>query len=464
MITELTFKTYVWARVARVPRAMTRDRDDQDLRSQLKKTMEEPILTKDRNRFVGPIVVCMMAVALPQTARATEGYFALGYSPAQRGVAGAGVASSQDAMSSALNPASVATVGREMNLGFQVFSPRRGFTGEGTGFVPSGSTSSDKEYFAIPNAAYNLPLSNGAVLNFAAYGNGGMNTTYDAVPNANCGGGTGVFCGGKAGVDLTQMFVSVTYAQKLGRLSYGLAPTLAVQAFEAKGLAAFSGISVASTALTDNGYDYSTGLGLRVGLQYELSDQWSLGFAAQSKFEMTEFDDYAGLYEGGGGFDIPASVTLGLAYQPTPELTFLLDYQKIYYSNVPSVANPMTAGALGADGGAGFGWDDVEVIRIGAEWKSSPVMTWRAGYAHASNPIGTEDVTFGILAPGIVEDHFAFGGSRQINTRDRIDFSVAYVPENTITGAEMTPGGPTGGTVELEMRQISASIGWTRSF
>ena len=291
-----------------------------------------------------------------------------------------------------------------------------------------------------------------------------MNTSYDAVPNANCGGGTGVFCGGASGVDLTQLFVSVTYAQKLGRLSYGIAPTLAVQAFEAKGLAAFSGISVDPTALTDNGYDYSTGLGLRVGLQYELSDQLTLGLSAQTKFNMSEFDKYAGLFEGGGDFDIPPSVTIGLAYQPTSDLALLLDYQKIFYSDAPAVANPMSSGALGADGGAGFGWEDVEVIRLGAEWKASPDMTWRVGYAHAANPVGADDVNFGILAPGVVEDHFTVGGSRQINARDRIDFSLSYVPENTVSGPEMTPLGPTGGTVDLNMSQISASIGWTRTF
>lgn len=422
------------------------------------------MFVKDQTRFAGPVVLCLMASALPQTASATEGYFALGYGPAQRGVAGAGVGYSQDAMSGAINPASVATVGREMSLGLQAFSPSRGFTGDSTGFVPSGTIDSGKSFFPVPNAAYNLPLSNGAVVNFAAYGNGGMNTSYDAVPNANCGGGTGVFCGGASGVDLTQLFVSVTYAQKLGRLSYGIAPTLAVQAFEAKGLAAFSGISVDPTALTDNGYDYSTGLGLRVGLQYEVSDQLTLGLSAQSKFNMSEFDKYAGLFEGGGDFDIPPTVAIGLAYQPTSDLALLLDYQKIFYSDVPAVANPMSAGALGADGGAGFGWEDVEVIRLGAEWKASPDMTWRVGYAHAANPVGADDVTFGILAPGVVEDHFTVGGSRQINARDRIDFSLSYVPENTVSGPEMTPLGPTGGTVDLNMSQLSASIGWTRSF
>ncbi|NIY77976.1 hydrocarbon degradation protein [Celeribacter sp. HF31] len=418
--------------------------------------------TMEHSRVAGSVILCLAVSLLPEVGHATEGYFALGYSPAARGVAGAGVAYSQDAMSGAINPASVATVGRELTFGFQAFSPSRGYTGTGTGFVAPGEVKSDKEFFPVPNMAYNLPLANGAVVNFSAYGNGGMNTSYPDVANANCGGGSGVYCGGEAGVDLTQLFLSVTYAQKLGRFSYGIAPTVAVQAFEAKGLVNFSGMSVDGSALTNNGLEFSYGLGLRLGMQYELSDQWTLGLAAQTKFDMSEFDDYAGLFEGGGDFDIPASVTVGLAYTPTPDLALMLDYQKIFYSDMPAVGNASDAGALGADGGAGFGWDDVEVIRLGVEWKASPDMTWRAGYAHASNPIGSEDVTFGILAPGVVEDHFAFGGSRRLNDRDRIDFSISYVPENTVSGPIPVANG--GGTAELEMRQISASVGWTRSF
>ncbi len=408
-------------------------------------------------------LLCAAAALLPLQAQATEGYFSLGYSPVERGMAGAGVAYGQDAMSAAVNPAGVADVGEELSMGLQLFAPERGYTGTGTFSIAPGTWESDKPIFFVPNIAYNKPLANGAVLNFAAYGNGGMNTTYENVANPNCV--DGVFCGGDAGVDLTQLFLAATYANKVGRLSYGISPTIAVQAFEATGLAALSPNSVDPTAFSDNGHDFSYGVGLKLGLQYAISDSLTLGLAGQTKFDMSEFDDYAGLFEGGGDFDIPAYISVGLAYMPPMahgDVTLLLDYQKIFYSDVASVGNAMNAALFGSDGGPGFGWDDVEVVRLGVEWRASDDMTWRAGYAHATNPIGSDDVTLGVLAPGIVEDHFAFGGSKQVSDRDRIDFSIAYVPENTISGpVDVTMEG---GDVELYMSQISASIGWTRSF
>jgi len=420
-----------------------------------------------KTRLAGSVALCL-AAGLPISAHATEGYFSLGYGVAQSGVAGAGVAYSQDAMSSSINPAAVATVGRELTFGVQVFSPKRSYDASGTLFVAPGKVESGRDYFLIPNFAYNMPLDNGGVLNIAAYGNGGMNTSYPNLTNTSymCSmyGGQGVFCDGDAGVDLMQLFVSVGYAKKDGALSWGIAPTLAVQTFAAKGISTFGDFDMSSDLdhLSDNGHDYSTGFGLRAGLQYEVNPQFSLGISGQTKFKMSKFDDYAGLFENGGEFDIPASITVGAAFHPRPDLTLMLDLQRIYYSDVPAVGNPTSVDGkqLGDKGGPGFGWDDVDVIRIGAEWQQSPDMTWRVGYAHSTNPVGPEDVMFNILAPGIVKDHFSFGGSKKISDNDQFDFAINYVASNKVSGMEMIPGS----SIELEMHQVIAAVGWTHRF
>lgn len=408
----------------------------------------------------GTFVAFMTAGTLAPGAQATEGYFALGYSAAQRGQAGAGIAHAFDAMSATTNPANAADVGKEMSLGLEAFIPLRGYTGTGTFFVPPGKVESGHKVFPVPNFGYNMPLDNGNVLNFAAYGNGGMNTSY---PTGLAGCGS-VYCGGKAGVDLSQLFVSVTYAGKAGDLSWGISPTFAYQRFEARGLAAFGGISLDPTNLTNRGHDGSTGFGLRAGLRYDLSDQFSVGITGQTKFNMSKFKKYSGLFAGGGDFDIPAMIGVGMAFKPQPNLTLMLDYQKIFYSGIPAIANAGNSGPLGAANGAGFGWDDVDVVKLGVEWAQSPEMIWRAGYAYSSNPVGSEDVTLNIIAPGIVRHHFTVGGTRKLSDRDSLDFALVYVPNATISGPETTPGGPTPGSVKLHMEQYSLSIGWTRKF
>jgi len=416
-------------------------------------------------RAAGLAGMAVMAGGAVTSAQATEGYFALGYGPGQRALAGAGVARGFEAMSAAVNPAGVAGLGSQLQVGAQLFMPFRGYTGTGTGFVPFGTVDSEENMFVVPNFAYNHALANGAVLNFAIYGNGGMNTTYRTGLNG-CGS---VYCGGNAGVDLSQMFISATYAQKSGAFSWGISPTLAVQRFEAVGLGVFGtipGLSTDPTKLTNNGYDMSYGFGLRAGVEIELSPTLTFGLSGQTKMNMSKFEKYAGLFADAGGFDIPATITAGVAWQANPDLTLMADFQRIFYSGVGSVSNAFGAGPLGAPGGTGFGWDDVDVFKVAAEWRQNDKFTWRAGYAYATNPVGPEDVMLGILAPGIVEHHLSAGGTMTLNDRDSLDFSVGYALPNTVNGIEVIPFvGPTpGSNIELNMHQFSVSVGWTRSF
>ncbi|OOY03892.1 MULTISPECIES: outer membrane protein transport protein [unclassified Thioclava] len=414
-------------------------------------------------RFAGAVSLCL-ALGVPGVASATEGYFALAYGPAQRGVGGAGVAYSVDPMSAAINPANIADIGHAMTFGLEAFSPRRGFDANGAFPLPDGGADSGHEWFAIPNFGYNRPLEGGGALNVMVYGNGGMNTSYPDVANPNCAaapGDSGIFCDGKAGVDLMQMFVSVGYGRKDGNFSWGIAPTFAAQRFAARGLnpALFGPMTTDASNFSGRGYDISTGFGLRAGLKYEISPQVTVGVAGQTRFKMTKFDKYAGLFEDGGSFDIPASISAGVTFKPRSDLALMLDYQRIFYSNIAAVGNSNTNGLFGAKGGAGFGWDDVDVVRIGAEWQQTPDMTWRAGYAYATNPIGKEDVMLGVLAPGVVEHHFSFGGAKKLNERDTFDFAINYVAPHKVKGPGMF-----GGDVELDMHQFSASVGWTRRF
>ncbi|KDB02370.1 membrane protein involved in aromatic hydrocarbon degradation [Defluviimonas sp. 20V17] len=404
-------------------------------------------------------------LALP--AHATMGYFTLGGDAVARAQGGAGVAApGANAMASAINPAAVAGLGREFSLGLEAFAPSRGYDGNGTLFVAPGSVRSGYNVFAIPNFAYNLPLANGAVLNIAAYANGGANTLYPDVANPNCGGATGVFCNGKAGGDLSQLFLSFTYAKKDGNISWGISPTIVGQRFKAYGVGSFAALSSNSGALSGNGYDYSLGFGLRAGLQIDVTPQLSFGLSGQTKMKMSKFKKYAGLFAGGGSFDVPAAATIGMAYKARPDLTLLADFERIFYSGVPALANPYPNGAnqLGSANGPGFGWTDVNVLKLGAIWKQNAKMTWRFGYAHATNPVKSPYVTINILAPAVVQNHFTVGGSYKMTQRDTMDFSVMYVPKNSVTGPEVTSAGATTGKITDEMSQFAVSVGWTRTF
>ncbi|MGE3246426.1 MAG: OmpP1/FadL family transporter, partial [Beijerinckiaceae bacterium] len=416
------------------------------------------------------------AVAIAPAAFATEGYFQAGYGARSKALAGSGAADSRDAMSLSVNPAGLVDVDDQLNAGASLFMPYRGYdvTGPGLiapGFTPGGKVNSSRNVFGIPYFGYSRHITPDSAWGVAIYGNGGMNTTYRMPANVNCGGGFGVFCGGKTGVDLNQAFVTVGYAHRFGNLSVGIAPVFAFQMFKAYGLLPFAGVSSNPLALSNNGYDKSIGGGVRGGVQWKVAPNFRIGLSGSTQMYMQKFDKYAGLFADGGKFNVPANITAGVAWDVRPDVTLMMDYKRIFYSGVGAVSNASNVPLpLGFPGGPGFGWKDVDVVSVGAEWRVNPVWTLRAGYAHNTNPVTARDVTLNLLAPGVVTDHFTAGLNYKLSPNSSIDVAAMYVPTHRVTGIEVTPPPPNGiganpfRTVSLRMHQFELTVGYNYKF
>ena len=183
---------------------------------------------------------------------------------------------------------------------------------------------------------------------------------------------------------------------------------------------------------------------------------------------MSRFDRYAGLFAERGKFDIPENYSVGMAWNPSLPLTLSLDYERINYGGVQSVSNhSLVPRQLGSNGGPGFGWQNVNVWKLGVEYASSERWTWRAGYNHTNNPIQSADVTFNILAPGVVTDHLTLGAT--YTTRSGGAWTVAYMHafENTVQGASILPvfmGGAPAGNERISMHENALGVGYSWKF
>jgi long-chain fatty acid transport protein len=159
---------------------------------------------------------------------------------------------------------------------------------------------------------------------------------------------------------------------------------------------------------------------------------------------------------------------VGIAVTPARGWLVAVDYQRINYAGVPSVGNvSMPVAPLGAPNGPGFGWRNVDVFKLGVEWQMNPNLTLRAGYNHGTNPIRPADVTFNILAPGVMTRHYTAGFTYALNPRDEITGAFMYAPRNSVTGASLfnaVMGAGAAGNETIGMKQYSAGLGWTRRF
>jgi len=394
---------------------------------------------------------------------ATNGYFSNGYSIESKALGGAGVALPQGSLDASINPAAMAFVGKRIDVGLSFFNPNREYKVSGNpspppafGLTP-GTVESDSKWFVIPSVGINWQLDDKNSIGLSIYGNGGMNTNYDDL----------TFYGSSpTGVDLMQLFVTPTYARKLApKHAVAISPIFAYQSFEAKGLKAFSLYSSDPSDLTNNNHDSSYGIGGKIGYLGEILPNLNLGASYQTKIWMSRFDKYKGLFAEQGDFDIPATWTIGLAYKVMPELTFLVDVQEIYYSDVKSINNPLqpnlAPGSLGKDNGPGFGWEDITVFKFGVQWQSSKDWTWRAGYSIGDQPIPQSEVLFNILAPGIIKQHATAGFTRAIGDKQELKFALMYAFENNVTG--INPLDP-GEKIKLTMNQWEISFGYAWKF
>jgi long-chain fatty acid transport protein len=194
----------------------------------------------------------------------------------------------------------------------------------------------------------------------------------------------------------------------------------------------------------------------------------------QSKIWMNEFDDYSDLFANQGDMDIPADLKFGLTFHANDRLALNFDFEYIWYSKIDSVGNPIqnifacpTAGqggtdlsmCLGGDNGAGFGWDDMAVYKIGARYKAGEDWTWRFGYSYGKQPIDNDQMTFNILAPGVMQSHFTTGFTLERVKGRQFNMSFMYAPDKKVTGPQNFD--PTQSvTIEMQQWEVEASYSW----
>ena len=178
--------------------------------------------------------------------------------------------------------------------------------------------------------------------------------------------------------------------------------------------------------MTNRGYDDATGFGVRVGWTGRVSPSMTLGATYQTKTRMSEFDKYRGLFAEQGDFDIPENYGAGTA------------------------------------NGAGFGWRNTTVYKIGFAYELLPGTTVRGGYVKLKQPIPASQTFFNILAPGVVEDHLTLGLTLEMSKTSELSVMYMHAFEEKVSGSGSIPGILAGGEANLRMSQNSVGVayGW----
>lgn len=447
------------------------------------------------------LLLAVFVLAGSPRAGATNGYRSIGHGSPSRSMGGIGTAAPQDGLAMYSNPAGIGVLGRRFDVAVEAFNPQREGRLEGT------RVTSSKSWFAIPSLAYTQPVGKRFFLGIALVGSGGMNTKYRrnlydramAASLAQAGllppgtTRTGLPDTGTLGGDLNQLMLLPTAAVRIGkRHVLGASLVLAGQRFEAYGLGNFQCFTetgaaqaacgpggfgpfdpgfVPSRHLTNRGHDYSYGVGARIGYLGTLGDRLTVGVAYTPRIRMSRFNRYDELFANRGRLDIPAVASIGVRLRISPGLSFSSEIDRIFYGDVPGLANPGPiatpggpglppgAGPLGSSDGPGFAWRDQTVYKLGLRYAPHPDWTLRMGANYARSLIPDDEILFNLIAPATVECHLGIGVGYRIREHTVVSVGYLHALRNAQSQRDTALG-----RAGFSMRQHSVTVSLGRSF
>jgi long-chain fatty acid transport protein len=345
-------------------------------------------------------------------------------------MAGVGIGMAHGAESALVNPALIISVDKtEISFGGTLFMPDVSNTNSTTNM--GGSTSSADsaaDMSMIPEVSLATKINDNFYVGIGMWGTGGMGVDYR---DANAATDQQY----QMVTNLQLMQFGVPLAYTTNGFSIAVTPILQYGSLD---------INYDSTAIgggqNGSGVAQDMEFGYNIGLAYEIKGI-TIGAIYKSRIDMDYKDQLPNAMAGFGvaytntKLSTPAEIGIGTSYA-FAEHTIALDYKQIKWSD--------------AKGYEDFKWDDQNVFSIGYEYKTKGWAA-RLGYNYASSPISEQALgsmgttasgadmaglinTFNLLGfPGIVESHYAVGGTYALNEQTSVDLAFTYAPEVTDT-------------------------------
>lgn len=200
----------------------------------------------------------------------------------------------------------------------------------------------------------------------------------------------------------------ISYAYKLSKtVSIGISPNFDVATLELKPNPT-ANPSMAGYPSTNNAT--ATGYGGQIGIYFHNEEGFKIGASYKTeqkfsdfKFKNTYLDNTSS--ESSFTMNFPAIYSLGIGYS-TSKFDLAVDARQVEYSKTEGFEK---SGWTSTGAVSGFGWDDMQIISLGAQYKGIKKMPIRAGYTFNTNPIKEELAFFSVPATAIIQNAYQLG-------------------------------------------------------
>lgn len=200
----------------------------------------------------------------------------------------------------------------------------------------------------------------------------------------------------------------LSYAYKLSKsVSIGVSPNFNIATLELKPNPT-ANPTMAGYPTTNNAI--ATGFGGQIGIFYQNQEGFKLGasYKTEQQFSNFEFENtYLDNSRSENSFkmNFPAIYSLGVGYSNS-KLDLAFDFRQVEYSRTEGFEDYGWS-ATGAV--KGFGWKDMQVLSLGAQYKGIKKLPLRVGYTYNTNPIKPELAFFSASAPAVIQNAYQFG-------------------------------------------------------
>lgn len=378
-----------------------------------------------------------LGLAVPSLAMATNGMVMEGYGPIAAGMGGAAMAYDNGTAALANNPATLGLVADGSRLDVML-----GFVGPNVE-ASMGLGKSQADAFYMPAIGY-VKKQGKLAYGVGIYGQGGMGTEYASGDMAQVGVGRVIFPLAYSVNDRLNVGGSVDVVWGGMDLVADLDPYNPGKEIDFKDDSDFTGKA--------KGYS----LAAKLGFTYKLDDALTVGGVYQTAGNLPDL-------KGGGyrveGFDMPAMLGLGLAWQANERLMVAADVKDVMWGSSMNTVTIYQNGTVVAP--FQQDWDDQIVLALGLAYRFSDTFTGRVGYNHGKNPIPDQNVNY--LWPAIMENHYAVGFGYAFSKQSELNFGLSYAPEVSVTGTGPTPPNGNGG-MTIEHSQVNWQLMYSHTF
>ena len=237
------------------------------------------------------------------------------------------------------------------------------------------------------------------------------------------------------------MQVGFTWSYQVSeKLSIGVQPTINYESLEISPNPLANPSMTAGYPKSDNAS--AIGYGGQVGVFYDTQEGFKFGASYKSPQYFGEFEfnnTYLDDSEGTNNFtmDYPAIYSVGLGYSKS-NFDLAIDYRRVDYDGTEGFEKTGWSPTASIQG---FGWEDMDVVSVGLQYKGIDKLPLRVGYTYSSNPIKDELAMFSVPATAIIANAFQFGFSYEVSESFKLDGVYHYgTSDGKTSGKMLNPG------------------------